>query len=114
MSHFSIHLMASRGDLRGALARTLVPLAGAGLCVYFALNMLMGERGLLASIRLEREIAEARMVLDGLEHERVVLENRVMRLRDGSLDPDLLAERAGHMLHYVGPNEVVVPLGPVE
>ena len=75
---------------------------------YFAYHTVQGERGVLAWLRLEKElsVAEARVAV--LERERTNLERRVGLLRPDSLDPDLLEERARALLNYGADDEVLV------
>ena len=75
---------------------------------YFAYHTVQGERGVLAWLRLEKElsVAEARVAV--LERERTNLERRVGLLRPDSLDPDLLEERARALLNYGAEDEVLV------
>jgi cell division protein FtsB len=81
---------------------------GVGLVGYFAYHAVQGDRGLLAWIALDNEVAEARAIHAELTDERRVLEARVNGLRDGSLDVDLLAERARVMLNYAHPDDVII------
>ena len=75
---------------------------------YFAYHTIQGEHGVLAWLRLEKDlrVAEARAAV--LEREQTKLQHRVGLLRPGSLDPDLLAERARALLNYGADDEVLV------
>ncbi len=75
---------------------------------YFAFHAFHGERGLLAYIRNSHQLSEAKEELARATAEREVLEKRVRGLRSGSLDLDLLDERARDMLGLVRPNEILV------
>jgi cell division protein FtsB len=75
---------------------------------YFAYHMLQGERGLIAWQQLENKVQQAEAEFAALQREHDILENRVKLLRDESLCPDLLNERAKKVLGYIHPNEVMV------
>ena len=88
---------------RSAIARrarrAAVPalvLAGVAYIAYHSVN---GDRGVLAWMRLEHEIGMLAKQVAETRAERLALENRVVRLRPDSLDPDLLEERAGLVLN---------------
>ncbi|MBI4183822.1 MAG: septum formation initiator family protein [Proteobacteria bacterium] len=85
---------------------------GACAFAYFAYHAIEGERGLLAWLRMTKEIEVAREVLAEIDAERTALERRVALLTPGHLDPDVLDERARALLDLVGEGEIVVPLSP--
>jgi cell division protein FtsB len=95
-------------------ARDLVgPVLGLSALVYFVYHAVEGDRGLFAYFRLTHHIVETQAALDQVAAEREALERRVSRLRNESLDRDLLEERARAILNYVRPDEVVVrPASP--
>lgn len=57
---------------------------------------------------LERQTERLDEQFEVLSKERAFLENKVAMLRPGSIDPDLLEERARVMLGYHHPDELVV------
>ncbi len=75
---------------------------------YFAYHMIQGERGLIAWQKLDLKVQQTETEFAALQKEHDILENRVKLLRDESLCPDLLNERAKKVLGYLHPNEVVV------
>jgi cell division protein FtsB len=90
-------------------ARVIVgPLLGIALTGYFAYNLVEGDRGFLAWIRLTREIRAENARLDALRDERQALDLRVSDLSPDHLDPDLLDERVRAALNLVAPNEIVI------
>lgn len=94
-------------------ARDLVgPVLGLSALVYFVYHAVEGDRGLLAFFRLTHDIVESQAALEQVTAERQALEVRVSRLRNDSLDRDLLEERARAILNYVRPDEVVVRTAP--
>ena len=83
------------------------PILGISLVVYFAYHLVQGDRGLIAWMRLTQEIHQTQAVLADVEAQRLPLAHRVSLLR-GSIDRDLLDERARATLNVVGANEVVI------
>ena len=75
---------------------------------YFAYHTIQGERGVLAWLRLEKDLSVAEARATVLERERTNLQHRVALLRPDSLDPDLLEERARALLNYGAAGEVLV------
>lgn len=85
-------------------------LAIMGFCLfcYFSYHALLGERSYIRLMSLERQITKVSATYDGLSDERVVLEEKVVRLRPGSLDRDLLEERVRYVLGFYRPEEKVI------
>lgn len=79
-----------------------------GLIVYFGFYAVTGDRGLRRWSALTEELAQAEATLEQVRHERMALEHRTIRLRDDSLDLDLLAERARIVLNYTHPNDIII------
>ncbi|HEV7368980.1 septum formation initiator family protein [Arenibaculum sp.] len=88
---------------------------GMGVLTYFVYHAIYGDRGFIAQSRLQSEIQQAELVLDQVRGERTTLDHRASLLRPGSLDPDMLDERARRLLNYTRPDEVVIlqPRGSV-
>jgi cell division protein FtsB len=90
-------------------ARHLVgPLLGLALTGYFAYNMIEGERGFEAWMRLSRQLQAEETNLAQVRAERAALELKVADMRPDHLDRDLLDERVRKVLNLVAPNEVVI------
>jgi cell division protein FtsB len=83
---------------------------GCGLAVYFVYHAIEGSRGWYAYLAVEEELAATEMQLVQLRTERLALEQRVRRLSDGSIDPDLLDELARRHLSLVDPLDVIILL----
>lgn len=81
-------------------ATKLVPVIGFTLCFYFMWPLLQGERSYVRLMALEHEIAAVSGELTQAKAQRVALEKKVVGLRPGSIDRDLLDERARAMLGY--------------
>jgi len=92
-------------------AREIAPQAVAACAaLYFVYHAVQGDRGVLAWLRLQQDLAAVEAEQAALAEERDVLEHRVSLLRPNSLDPDMLEERARAVLNYTRPDEVIVPL----
>lgn len=81
-----------------------------GLCAigYFAYHGVHGDRGLIAWLKVKQRVVAAKEALVLSENEREKLEKRVRLLNPGSLDPDMLEERARLMLNYGYTDDLVI------
>lgn len=81
-----------------------------GLCAigYFAYHGVHGDRGLIAWWKVKQRVASAKEALVLSENEREKLERRVRLLNPGSLDLDMLEERARVMLNYGHTDDLVI------
>ena len=75
---------------------------------YFLYHAVEGDRGLLAYLQLQNEIAQVEANLKVSAKRRVRLERRVRLMRPDGLDRDILAEQARKVLGLVEPGEVVI------
>jgi len=87
---------------------TIASVIGTCIVGYFIYHTIEGDRGWVAQVRLQNEVAETQKKLDGLRQESESLDRRVRLLRPESLDPDLLDEEARKSLNYTKPGEIVV------
>ena len=71
-------------------------------------HAVQGDRGILAWAELKQEVAEAEQTLSRLAGKRKTLDARVALLRSGSLDRDLLDERARIAAGLAKPGEIVI------
>jgi cell division protein FtsB len=94
-------LIAQRYTVRHNLAAIICSI----LAIYFAGNALTGDRSLFRLMNLNKEISAVGDDVITLHERRVALEDKVVRLRPGSIDPDLLEERARVMLGFQHPDE---------
>ncbi len=67
---------------------------------YFGYHLVTGDRGLLAMVNLQREVLVAEQNLAEAETTRKIWERRVAALRNQSIDPDMLDERARVLLNF--------------
>jgi cell division protein FtsB len=102
--------MVTRRWLRaGLIALALYAVAGA-VIGYFGVNAYSGNRGLRAKQDLDEQIAQLNGELADLKAERAAWERRVLLLRSGSIDPDMLDERARALLNYADPRDLTLRL----
>jgi cell division protein FtsB len=100
--------MVSRTRLRTFLT-TLALYVVAGLLIgYFGIHAYGGNHGLRAKEDLALQMKDLSQEIARLKAERLDWERRVALLRSGSLDPDMLDERARAMLDYVHPQDLVL------
>jgi cell division protein FtsB len=86
----------------------LAPVIFATLFGYFGYHLVNGERGLLSMARLEREVQFANQNLAEAETAKKIWERRVSELRNQSLDPDMLDERARALLNFARKDDVII------
>ena len=95
-------------ERRYVIRGNLLVIIGVTLALYFSYHIGFGERSYLRLMALENAETNLSAQYDQLHAQRVALEEKVVRLRPGSLDPDLLEERARYVLGYVRPDEKVI------
>ncbi|MDE1901882.1 MAG: septum formation initiator family protein [Alphaproteobacteria bacterium] len=88
------------------------PLLGACLFGYFLYHTVEGDRGWVAQMHLQNEVAAAQARLDTLQQQNAALDHRVKLMRPQSLDPDLLDEEARKTLDYTKPGDIVILTPP--
>ena len=76
----------------------LAPIIFATVFGYFGYHLVNGDRGLLAMVYLQREA----------ETTRKIWERRVAALRNQSLDPDMLDERARVLLNFSRKDDIII------
>jgi cell division protein FtsB len=86
----------------------LAPVIFATLFGYFGYHLVNGERGLLSMARLEREVQIANQNLAEAETAKKIWERRVSELRNQSLDPDMLDERARALLNFARKDDIII------
>ena len=86
----------------------LLGLIGVCLICYFGYHTVMGERSVMRLMTLERALAKTTAAYEENHEMRLALEDRVSRLRPGSIDPDLLEERAHYVLGYTRSDEQII------
>jgi cell division protein FtsB len=84
------------------------PFLAITLIVYFGLNLVQGDHGLLAWVQRSRQVHSAETTLAATEDELAHLRHRADLLKGDHLDTDLLDERARAALNAIGPDEIVI------
>lgn len=95
-------------DKRYLVRQNLVAVIGVCLSVYFSYHLVAGQRSLLSLMSLDNQVEEQQAALERLTNERTDLERRVVMMRPGSIDRDLLEERVRVMLGYTRENEQII------
>lgn len=80
--------------------KNLLALLGLGLCFYFSYHLLQGERSYFRYLSLQQQISDMHTENEKLKADRASLESRVAMMRSGSIDKDLLEERARIVLGF--------------
>jgi cell division protein FtsB len=96
-------------DQRYIVRQNFIAIIGICLSVYFCYHLIAGERGYLRFISLERQISSTQEDYQQLSTDRKTLEERVVMMRPGSINRDLLEERARVVLGYRYQDEKVLP-----
>jgi cell division protein FtsB len=85
---------------RYLVRKNLVTLIGMGLLMYFSYHLVQGERSYIRYISLNQSIATLTQEAADMQKERHDLETRVAMMRPGSINRDLLEERARVVLGF--------------
>ncbi len=112
MIRCKIMMMARRALIKVGHA-VLGPFLAIALIVYFGLNLIQGDHGLLAWVRRAHQVRDAQTTLVQTESELGRLRHRADLLMGNHLDPDLLDERSRAALNAIGPDEIVI-FAPVD
>lgn len=86
----------------------LIAMIGILLCGYFSYHAISGERSLIRLISLNHIIEDHEAQKHIVISERQLLEEKVIAMRPGSVEKDLLEERARVVLGYKAPDEIVI------
>jgi len=78
------------------------------LMLYFAINLIQGDHGLLAWAQRARQVHAAESQLAATDDELARLRHRSELLKGNHLDADLLDERTRAALNSIGPDEIVI------
>lgn len=90
------------------LGRLVLPAVTIAFIGYFGYHSVHGDYGLKAGERLDVLRAERSKDLAALVHARKKLETQVKLLSDGSLDHDMMDEKARYQLNMSKPDEIVI------
>ena len=97
-------------EQRYVVRHNILTIIGICLSLYFSWHIVASERSIIRLASLERQIVHTEAELETTRNHRQALESRVVKLRPGSIDPDLLEERARVVLGFTRPGESVVVL----
>lgn len=95
-------------SLSSVLRENLVVLIGACLCIYFAYHTLQGDRSLFRYYAVSQKIETLEQKNEILQAEGAALEKKIVMMRPGSVDKDLLEERARSVLGYREKDEYTI------
>jgi cell division protein FtsB len=104
--------MITRREMRRRARGMVGPALGVALTGYFASHLVEGDRGLLAWVRLTREIHAQNDRLADLRAQSTDLRAKVADMTPDHLDPDLLDERVRAALNLAAPGEIVIMQSP--
>ena len=90
------------------LGRFVMPLITVAFLSYFGYHSVHGEYGLKATEKFDRQRIERQARLDELTKQRQTLEREVALLSDGSLERDMLDEKARFGLNMSRSDEIVI------
>lgn len=90
------------------VSQLLTTVLSFGLFMYFGFHLMHGDMGYFALRGVDQKLVSSQQKYDQLHVERLAIENRVKLLRPGSLDLDMLDERARVVLGFIRADERVI------
>ena len=96
---------------RHLIRQNLIVLIGLCLSFYFCYHLLAGPRSYLRLMSLENQITSVTQEYQLVKAERSALERKVIMMRPGSIDQDLLEEQARKVLGYRYEGEMIIMQG---
>ena len=88
--------------------QNLIVVIGVCLSFYFCYHLIAGERSYLRLISLNHQITTTEKQFKIASAEREALEHKVVMMRPGSVNRDLLEEQARSVLGFHYPDEKVI------
>ena len=85
-----------------------MPLIAVAFLSYFGYHSIHGGYALKATEQFDRQIVERQARLDKLTKQRMILEKEVQLMSDGSLERDMLDEKARLALNMSRSDEIVI------
>jgi len=101
-------VLTSVSQSRQLIRRFARPVGLVCIVFYLGFHTFHGERGLYALMREQKELQLLEKDLTATREKRERMEAKVTRLRDGSIDLDLLDEQMRRMLGVSKPGEIVI------
>lgn len=89
-------------DRKYVVRQNLIAVIGVCLSFYFCYHLIAGERSYLRLVSLDRQIEDTQEEFHVASAERETLEQKVVMMRPGNVNRDLLEEQARKVLgfHY--------------
>lgn len=100
--------MSTRQTRNSRLGGLAIPCLSLVLSAYFAYHAWSGRYGIESMRKLDAEAIRLEFQLAAVRASREALEKRVMLLRDGSIERDMLDEQARNALNLVHKDEIVI------
>lgn len=100
--------MRTRQHRETRIGRLIVPAIALSFLAYFAFHAQSGKYGLEAKTHLVQDLADSQDRLDKLSAQRERLEKRVQLLHDGTLERDMIDERARQALNLAAIDEITI------
>ncbi len=100
--------MWTRHHKKRKLGRVVLPAITVAFLSYFGYHSIHGAYGLKATEEFERQRVERTQILAGLVARRQVMEKQVQLLSDGSMEKDMLDEKARSALNMSRSDEIVI------
>ncbi len=89
------------------LKNFIVPCLVGAIFIYFVFHLLYGSRGLFAYWNIKKQLVESRSYLCNLQAKSLRIGNDVKLLSSGSLDLDMLDEKARNILGFSNKDEEI-------
>ncbi len=86
----------------------MIHVVGLCLCLYFFYHVSAGNRSVFELVTTQASIATMSLKVDSAVADRMALQQKVMAMRPGSVDRDLLEERAREVLGYQGSSDILL------
>ena len=100
--------MCTKHHKKRKFGRVTLPVITVAFLSYFGYHSIHGEFGLRGLEEFERQRVERQTRLDVLVHQRQTLEKEVALLSDGSLERDMVDEKARFYLNMSRADEIVI------
>jgi cell division protein FtsB len=100
--------VSTRQTRNTSLGQFIVPAFSIVLIAYFAYHTWSGRYGIESMRHMKEEEVRLEFELASIKLRRQSLEAKVMLLRDGSIERDMLDEQARNALNVIKPEELVI------
>ena len=100
--------MSTRHKRNTGFGRLVVPALSLSLISYFAYHAWSGRHGIESMRKFADETVRLEFELTAIKTRRHELEAKVMLLRDGSIERDMLDEQARNTLNLAKPGDLVI------